>query len=404
MLTTSLCLVLTTSMAAAPQLSGRVTDERGRPVPDAAVAIIKAAPLSGTGTMAATAYPDCEKRIRTDHDGRFQIGELGENLKFQLLVSKLGMLPTKTDYLSTDEQNISLRLASINLNVPNNRKLTARVVDEQGDAIVGAQVYPFGGKTDRRRWWGPMPDLDQIAVTDDEGRFFMTSLSPMLGIDVKVYARGFVPLNSDLMELNGNEHVLRLQRGATVAGQIQWDGRPVMGHLLGIVQQDRGHKTFIRESRLVTAKDGAFRFNNLPPNQELVLYSYCDPNFPASVLKTTKFRTPKNGQEKDLGKISLVWGLSISGIVEAPAGFPIPKGSELRLSRDPAWDSVNVPIQDDGSFIATALPPEVYKISVRVRGMDVDSQKLNYQMLGQNRFGLRLRKDVSLSIPLVAQQ
>ena len=97
----------------------------------------------------------------------------------------------------------------------------------------------------------------------------------------------------------------------------------------------------------------------------------------------------------------MMWGLSITGKIETPNESEIPKGARLTFGRDPAWDSVQVPIQTDGTFVATALPPEVYRITVRIHGLDVDQQKLNYQMIGENRFGLRLRSDLQLSIPMV---
>ena len=398
---TSLAFAAAVIGAAPDELTGRVTDANDSPISQATVAIIKAAPSEGTGTIAETDYPDCVKTTKTDVDGNFRFADLQDGLKFQLIASKLGHLPTKTEFVAGGGENVSIQLTDVDLDLPNNRKLTARVVDEEGNAVVGAQVYPFGGKTDRRRWWGPMQNLDQIAVTDEHGRFHMTSSEPMLGMDVKVYARGFVPLKSDLLELTGMEHTIRMKRGAAVSGVLQLDGKPVANQVLGIVQCDRGHATFVGRQKISTAEDGTFKFSNLPPNYEMALYSLCDPSFPAPVLKTIKFRTPANGKTTDLGVRSMMWGLSITGKIETPNESEIPKGARLTFGRDPAWDSVQVPIQTDGTFVATALPPEVYRITVRIHGLDVDQQKLNYQMIGENRFGLRLRSDLQLSIPMV---
>src|SRR3989442_15487087 len=73
-----------------PDLSGRVTNPGGTPVPKATVFIYTAGPKTGTASTCPSCYADCRKKAQTDSQGRFQLESLDPKLVFRLLVVASG--------------------------------------------------------------------------------------------------------------------------------------------------------------------------------------------------------------------------------------------------------------------------------------------------------------------------
>jgi len=119
------------------------------------------------------------------------------------------------------------------------------------------------------------------------------------------------------------------------------------------------------------------------------------------VLTTKRFTVPNDRQERDLGDLTLVPAMQISGQLQLAAGQQAPAHARLTISRDPAWDLISVPIATDGRFQIRGLPSETYTLGLAADNLQIESARLKYQSLGNNQFGIRLKASLdSLVIPL----
>ncbi|MGH7139806.1 MAG: hypothetical protein ACREHD_29045, partial [Pirellulales bacterium] len=296
-------------------------------------------------------------------------------------------------------------LEPLPVNLPGDRLLRGTVVDENGKPLAGAIVWPGGAKTRQKRWWGALPGVDEAAVTDADGRFFITSQEPKLGLDVAASAPGYAKAPAQLFELDGREIEIRMRRGASVSGRLMIQGQPVRSRAIGIVQRDRSAGRFLGETTLATDGDGGFSFVDLQPNEQYVLYSLSDGKVDLPVLKTVSLTTGGENETTRLGELSLSDGLTLSGRVELPEGAEMPADAKIHVSRDPAWDWCEIALASDGAFEIRGLPPEVYSVYVAAPGFELDTSRLRFQATRENTFGLRLRTDRrDLVVPLKAKQ
>src|ERR1039457_6791702 len=91
------CLVVTSSFTFAADrvtLTGRITDNLGRPLEDATVVIHHAGVKKGYSAYCPDCYRDCGKRTVTDRTGSFTIKNLDPDLWFELLVVRDGYTAT----------------------------------------------------------------------------------------------------------------------------------------------------------------------------------------------------------------------------------------------------------------------------------------------------------------------
>ncbi len=388
----ALILLTAVSAGSAPgTLVGQVLDENGAPLAGAVVDLYTAKPRVGLAETCPSCYRDCAKSAKTDDQGRFSIGDLDAVLSFRVLVLAPGRRAVLTKLIDPAQTELKVTLEPLPSDLPPDRMLKGRVLDERGKPLAGAVVSPTGAKTHEKRWWGQLPGVDEAAVTDAEGRFVITSQEPKLGLDLMASAAGYADFPSQLFDLDGSEHEIRLRRGASVSGRLTYEGQPVKRRAVGIVQRDRSAGHFVGETTLATDDNGGFLFANLQPNERYALYSLCDGKEGLPVLKTVSFETGGDGDVRQLGDLALLPGLTISGRVELPAGAKMPDGAKLRLSRDPAWDWCEALLSDDGEFTIRSLPPEVYSVSVIAPGFEIDASRMRYQVTGANEFGLRLR-------------
>ena len=392
MLSAAILMLNLVSVAPAPgTLAGQVRDEHGAPLAGARVGLYSAKPRVGLATTCPSCYRDCAKSVKTDAEGRFSIGELDPNLLFRVLVVAPARRSLLTELIDPAQTKVEVKLEQLPADLPPDRKLAGRVFDEDGKPLAGAVITPAGAKTRESRWWGQTPGVDAAAVTDADGRFVITSQEPKLGIDLEVRARGHADSPSQLFDLDGSEHPIHMRRGASVAGRLTYNGKPVERRAIGIVQRDRSAGHFVGETTLATDDAGGFLFANLQPNEHYVLYSLCETERDLPVLKTVSLQTGEDDELTQLGELLLLPGMTMVGRVEIPANARMPAGAKLRVSRDPAWDWWETALSDQGEFTIRGLPPEVYSVSVFAPGFEIDAARMRYQAIGASEFALRLR-------------
>lgn len=203
-----------------------------------------------------------------------------------------------------------------------------------------------------------------------------------------------------------------MRPGSSIEGRVVFEGMPVANKTIGIVE----HNMFAGSSvdrGIQTDELGRFRFFNLRPDLQYALYTVCDWDQPSeeaivsptksAVMRTKVVNSPESGKSVDLGDIALEPGHVFTGQVGIAEGAGSLGGLRIRLGRSPAFDWLELPISDDGTFRIEGLAHEVYSVSINADDMEIDPSKFSHQILGPTRFGIRLRGEqatTELEIPL----
>jgi len=386
--------------ATRPTLAGTVVDAKGEPVAGARVDVSTAAPKVGPGVFCPSCYLDCAKSVRTDPQGRFLIAGLDPALKFRILVSAPGKRSQLTPLTDPLAGPLAVALADLPKDVPAERLLLGEVVDEQGLPIEGALVDPAGAKTADRRWWGTV-DVEP-AVTDNDGRFTLFLPPTYQGLDLSITADGHAGIQFELLAPGATRHRLAVPTGTRVVGRLVFGPLPMSGIQIAVVQMDRSAgRHFIKAVAATTDLDGRFDMNYLPADEDYAIFSVAGEGPQPLVLTTKKFKAFASGKERDLGDLKLIASLRLAGRVELPEGTILPPHAKIVLSRDPAWDLISAPLAADGRFEFSGLPPETYAVRVTVGGLRLNGDKLPYQRVDAQSFGIRLRESLTdLRIPM----
>jgi beta-lactamase regulating signal transducer with metallopeptidase domain len=382
-----LCGVLSIARATADatdeglSVAGRILNEHAKPIPRATVFVYSAGPRVGTSPYCPTCYVDCGKRATTDADGRFTIESLNSTLVFQLLAVAEGHRPQFIKDVDP-QKGVSLEAKLAIRPIPNdpNRVVRGQVIDPHGRPAVGALVEAFGCKTAERRWWGRMDGVDPLVVTDERGEFALVCNAPVIGLDLRVEARGAARANFELVQSGNEKHRLELGLGATVKGRVLDRGRPLAGIAIGICQADRSAGRFLGPYQINTDDEGRFVLANLPSDGDLLVYGIMNAMKDGGALPVKKFN-PASGAASDLGDLSTVPAHTLRGRIVLADGKPIPPQTRVMFSREEAWDSNFVAAAADGSFSIGGIPPEVIDVIVQVKGYRLSPKNKSFEPL-----------------------
>ena len=376
------------STPARPDLIGSVTAKGGQLV-SATVFIATAGPKVGTSPFCPSCYADCQKSTKTDTAGNYVIKSLDPQLKFQVLAVAKGFKPKYVSGVDPAKGPVKITLSPIELaDAPPANCLHGRVTDAKGKPVVGAVIEAHGLRTKNGGHWGQLPGVDPLAVADDNGEFLITSQQPFEQMDVRVSARGFA--NQTITELaSGSEaHAITLTEGASVRGQILWQGRPLTNVSIGIVSVNRSMEHFTGNFDVGTDSAGRFLFVNLPPDVDYYVYGSMDTFAKYGAVPKQQLHAGKDGELTDLGSLTVVPAHRVAGQVVLADGAPIPPKTRLLLDRDSAWDSCQVILSPDGHFEFTGVPAELVSLSARVPGYRVSAKNAGldtynpYQLVG----------------------
>lgn len=380
-----------------PSIEGIVSSPDGKKLDDVRVDVSTAAPKVGRGIFCPSCYLDCGKWTTTDEEGRFSIKNVNALLKFRLVVTTPGRRTLQTKLIDPLDGPLSLTMEEQPKDIDDARMVSG-LVTQEGVPVAGALVEPHGAKTAERRWWGRVDGVDPT-VTDSDGYFAIVLPDDFMAVDIQVTGHGFCGEQLALLEPGRETLPIEVRTGATIVGRVEFEGKPVVGLSLAVVQLERGVTDgfFIAAVGDVTDDAGRFEFRHLPPDQRYCIYSLAGESKRTDsrqILTTKTFTAPSTGKIRDLGSLEVSSPFSIRGRVECIDSQPLPESLKLSFGRDPAWDLIEVPVQNDGSFEVTGLPPETYEIRIGDRDLVIVADQLPYQMLSEVSFGIRLRDSV----------
>ncbi len=229
-----------------------------------------------------------------------------------------------------------------------------------------ALVEPFGCKWGERRWWGSLPGVDPLDVTDSQGRFQIIADKPADGFDLEVTSRALAKKRFALVPVAKTDNRLQLATGATVRGRIVDHGRPVAGVEVGLAQVSRKSETFLGAAVIGTDADGRFLFANVSANDDCFVYGIMDSLRSSGGIPAKHIHVGTDDSEADVGDLAVESAFRISGRIALSDGKPVPAHTRVLISREEAWDSQIVDADANGAFTAAGIPHGVVTISANI--------------------------------------
>ena len=223
------------------ELEGVVRDPSGKPLAGVRISAF------AEGVREQFSY------VETGNDGRFRHSHLPIGLDVRLDAAKNDFLRKEvTAHLTGAKQTLDLTMQPR----PHGGSITGRVVDPEGQPVVGAVILNTGRSSDLERETKTVPD----------GRFRLDDLfEGSLGKEVLVRGKGFAPKRQKV-ETGPPERpaevTISLERGHRIKGRvIDEKGRPLEGVRVYFANANHG---FSDGGRATTDGEGRFAFDSLP--------------------------------------------------------------------------------------------------------------------------------------------
>jgi peroxiredoxin/uncharacterized GH25 family protein len=365
-----------TTTSARPDLTGVITGENGDGLSGATVFIYTAGPKEGIGILCPSCYADCRKWATTDKTGHFKIESLDPSLLFRILVVAKKHQPEFTNKVDPAAKSLEITLLSAREGIKPDHQMKGRVIDTQGKPIPGAVVNIRGVSRAESTQFGGNNDLDQVAVSDENGEFVINSETSFDAVGIDIEAGGYAKGVFQHLASGGKIHELKLTEGASVRGRLVKDGKPIAGVEMGISGAERNAENYVGDFSVGTDNEGKFLLVNLPPNHSYFVYAHMSSLGTKGAVPARRVQVNEDGSMFDVGDISVVEGFKLEGKLRLSDGELLPFGTRVLLSRDEAWDSIQTEADDDGLFHFVGVPPDTISLSARVRG---------YHLSGHNR-------------------
>jgi hypothetical protein len=389
-------LLAATLSPVAPDLTGRVVDSAGKPVPSANVYVYTAQPKQGVSPVCPSCYKDCGKHETSDRTGAFRIHAVDPSLKFNILAVADGYEPKFANAVDPASAAVTIQLVPRGAADPD-RTVRGMVIDPKGKPVVGALVEPQGYHSpDRGTGYGAIPGVERLSITNDKGEFALRIPDAGAACDVRVRVRNYAPMIvRDITP--SHPATISVAEGVTVSGRIRsGDGKPVSGVRIGIVQRDKASRTFLGPDEIGTNDDGLFVLTNLAPNETYVVYGKMESFAPnAIVAKDVK----TDAQTVDAGTFTVVPAHRLTGHAVVPEGRNLPAHTRVMLNRIGAWDQQTMELRADGSFEFNGVPSEDVNLIMNVPGL-----RLLPESDGFDRREIRITADRDRDVKLLFGQ
>jgi peroxiredoxin len=356
------------SKAAGPDLTGVIKGQDGQPLGGATVFIYTAGPKEGAGILCPSCYADCRKRATTDTAGHFKIESLNPTLLFRVLVAAKGHRPEFVSKVDPALKPIEVTLKVSKADINPAQQLKGRVVDTDGKPLSGAVVSIRGVSRGDSTRFGGNDDIDQVAVTDGDGKFLINGETPFDAAGVEVEARACAKGIFEHLATGGKVHELKLTEGGAVKGRLVKDGRPVSGAEVGVCGADRRAEIYVGDFSIGTDKEGKFSLPNLPPNRDYFIYATMNSLREKGSVPARRARVNEDGSVVDVGDLQVARGYKLEGQIRLTDGKPLPPKTGVLLSRDEAWDSAQTEADAQGRFKFAGVPAESINLTARVKG------------------------------------
>lgn len=347
-------------------------------------------------------YPEWGKHALSDENGNFVLEGLDEKKIYSLLIVAEGYVPVQVERRDpASEVEAQVR------EMPEDRKdaermIKGRVVDQQGQAVWGAEVRTVGMKKGDQHRSGGLRGIDPMTVTDPDGKFVITTHEPDLQVDLRIIKRGFATQLATLQAPGEQVHEYRLTAGANVMGKLMKEGKPLEGMTLGAVQVDTSMEHNTGEREAVTDEKGVFTFANLGARDEYKFYTKMKSAGELGAMALVQVTTPGEGETGDLGTVELQPAHTIDAKLRVPEGEDLPpSGLRLILRRMNAVDSVTVNVGADGTAKIAGVPAgEQVMLAVQAPGCWLSAENVSVDPISPTRLIGTVDQNLELDILL----
>ncbi len=342
-------------------LAGRVVDSQNRPVPEAEVFALD---RPTRGLEVDRHLKGQKPTVKTASDGGFLIENLPSGQSVHLVVRAAGFLtaiPAAVRPPAAKPLVIRLEPEAV---------LQGRVVEEDGDPVVGARI--------ESRWQATLPEDSGVragepvfrsARSGADGRFDLRGF-PAGPVSLSVSATGFVALEDVRAQLprpaEAGELVLTLQRGAILQGRVTTAaGEPVPAA-----------RVALDEAAAATDDDGLYWLEGAPLGRHEVLVLH--PRY-GRLAKPFDVQPGVNVLDAAFDP-----GVEIVGRAIDDGGKPVP-GARVSLvpeDRSKLREQGNV-TGDDGRFHISPVADGRYRLAAEAEGFSASQTTGAFEVAGQ---------------------
>jgi len=366
-------------------LSGRVTDNLGKPLEDAIVIIYHAGVKRGYSTFCPSCYRDCGKRSITDRTGSFTIKDLDSDLWFELVIVRDGFAPAFVERVDPSHgPGEALTLVPRARVDDPSRVVRGRVTDTRGRELRDAVVMSLGvvavGRGSPITMIGQVNGLEPMAVTNTKGEFELAYREKATGMLLQVEARGMA---AKLIALptGAKRQTIVVSDGALIRGRLMNHGKAVAGAEVGLIAQDTGGfganlkivGNPYDEMHIGTQEDGSFVMANVPTPVDWYVYGKMEAISTLGGTDLVKCTARRDKEEVNVGDIEIIPGHRLRGEVTLRDGAPIADGMRVTIYAERTRDSQTALLGRDGHFEFVGLPVGKYNIVPSVRGYRIQS-------------------------------
>lgn len=371
-----------------PELDGVIIGADEQPLTNAWVSVFSASPRDGQKpTIPIKHYAECGRFTRTDAEGRFVFKGLNKELLYRLLVSAPGYRP---DYIrEADPQfgGTQLKLRRLRVtNAPPERRITGRVMDPQGRPVRGARIdvnayrgldTPYVTSLGSR--------VEPLAVSDEEGGFFLDCGSGAVGICVGV--EGARVARRRLWLTPGEAHLIRVHSGVTVTGRlVDGNKRPVPGALLNIETEDRSPAVSMNGFEVSTDAGGSFAFTHLPAGTRFqILTAGNELERMNAGLMARVISTGTNGSTLTLGDLEATAAHALRGRVILNDGGIMPERTRISLTVDKTRTIRNTTVDAEGWFEFRGVFGRIVSLQIQIPGYRISARNPNKDWQNEGR-------------------
>ena len=334
--TTRVDLVLEEGLSVA----GRVVNEKGEPVPSAAVQV----EITVEGATSMQGYS-------SRADGSFVIPDLEEG-EYRLTASAEG-------YGTSEPQRLRLSGSGV-------EGIEIRLSPEAAGAISGRVLGLPPEALSRVRIEADAPSVvwdTPTSLVGDEGRYRLSGLRSGRWIVTAYQLNGGSPVQEEAVVEPGAEVVLDLHfpEGLTFSGRVSLDGRPLRGaQIVAMPLESKGSNAMARADF-----EGRFSLGPLQPGRHSILVLGAE-----SSLGTYRTVQLQEGQEI---RLEIETG-GLQGRILTPGGEPVPDAAVQLRAVDPATGQspshLSATFRSDaqGAFEMLSIPAGLYTVIVQKPG------------------------------------
>jgi hypothetical protein len=178
---------------------------------------------------------------------------------------------------------------------------------------------------------------------------------------------------------------LALATGATVRGRVVQGGQPAGGVVVGLKQASQSADTFLGARQVATDPSGRFAFENVAPNDSYAVYGLMGSLGDRGAIAARELPVGDDNSEVEAGDLAIEPARRLAGRVVLSDGRPVPEGSRLLLAREEAWDTLAAPLDPQGRFSLSGLPPERFSLTVGVLGYKLSARNESVDPLNSFR-------------------